>query len=704
MQSEHAMKNLSISLRLYLSTLALLALIGVLGFYFVQSVRSNVEFAAQEKLGDEYQKPLMRILADLSQVKIIAGSPLSAEEKASALSQKISSITSGFKALKDVDSRIGAALQFTPEILASKNQSGANVKDVEAKWSALAAQASGLGAAALLDKTQEVIVDVRAMIAYMGNSSNLILDPDLNSYYVMDVTLVVLPQTLDRLGQISNGVINALDDGVLSEQEKIAIAQQAALLKEADIERVAADFSTAFIEDTKIRGGSPSLKANIEPVLKQYSDSNLALVELLKSLLVSSENLKADDVKKASEAALQSSSRLFDVSVQELDALLTSRMAYFQSHINEVLTMIGIGILASILFFWFIIRSIQKPLGDVQQAMKKVAGGDLTVSVPHQAQKNEIGGMATALQVFKDSAVEQKRLEEATKLAEIVAQEEKKKAMRALADTFEKDVRNIVDSVIATVGELYKLAGVMKSTVGDVGRQSEATVDASRQASSNVNNVSAAVEEMSASIREIASQINKSSSQVTLTVDKSKHADTTVQTLSGQVLEISSILELIQNIAEQINLLALNASIESARAGDAGKGFAVVASEVKNLANQTTKAAEEITAQISHVQSASKNVVDVLHDINGAISNVSEYSGGIASAVEEQSAATGEISVNMQQASLKVNEITTNITNINQSVADASEAAEKVLGAAQTLSSQSDALNAQVKKFIESIR
>lgn len=697
------MNWISISKRLYLSTLAYMALIFALAYFFVSSVKDNVNFAEQEKLGDIYQRPLMKILSNLSEMKIISATVSNKDEMSSQLSAKADAINEGFKQLHEVDKRIGADLQFTPELLKSRNQSSINVTDIENKWTAFSGKLKEMDNNTVGTKLTDVMTDVRAMITYMGNSSNLILDPDLNSYYLMDVTLVAIPQTQDRLGNIGIKLAQAAADGTINEKEKIDIEHDISLLKEADIDRIAADFDTAYTEDLKIRGGSKTLKPGTEGALKTYKDSNAALMDMMQKMLDSGQAAKADEVKSSVTSALSASAALFDAGVKELDVLLTNRVDDYQSHITNVMQMIAAGLLASIIFFWFIIRSIQVPLKNVRQAMKVIAEGDLNYEVPHQGYRDEIGGMAKALQVFKDGAVRQKQMESEKQQIEESAKEEKKRALKQMADSFEKDVKGIIESVTETVMELHNLASQMRGTVNEVSRESEGAVQASQVATSNVNNVSAAVEEMSASIREIATQINKSSSQITVTVDKAKHADTSVLKLSGQITEITSILELIQNIAEQINLLALNASIESARAGDAGKGFAVVASEVKNLANQTTKAAEEIATQIGHVQGASGDVVGVLRDINGAISNVNEYSSGIASAVEEQSAATGEISQNMQQASLKVVEISGNVSHINKIAADANDAASRVLAATQTLSSKSDALNAQVNKFIATL-
>jgi methyl-accepting chemotaxis protein len=131
---------------------------------------------------------------------------------------------------------------------------------------------------------------------------------------------------------------------------------------------------------------------------------------------------------------------------------------------------------------------------------------------------------------------------------------------------------------------------------------------------------------------------------------------------------MTGIVELIQDIASQINLLSLNATIESARAGEAGKGFAVVASEVKNLANQVGQAIQQISQDIEGMQTVSSEVVESLHGIRSTFKAVKDRITDVAGAVEEQSAATGELANNMQVASSAVEDITSNLVSLAEAI------------------------------------
>ncbi|HEY5598095.1 MAG TPA: methyl-accepting chemotaxis protein [Kiloniellales bacterium] len=261
-------------------------------------------------------------------------------------------------------------------------------------------------------------------------------------------------------------------------------------------------------------------------------------------------------------------------------------------------------------------------------------------------------------------------------------------------------VGEVVDIVSSSSQELQSTAQSMASTAEETSRQSEAVAAASEEATTNVQTVASAAEQMAKSIEEIGQQVEQSSSIATRAVSEADRTNVTVEGLAEAAQKIGEVVELISNIASQTNLLALNATIEAARAGDAGKGFAVVASEVKSLANQTAKATEDIAAQISGMQEATKGTVDAIKGIAKTIGEISEIASSIASAVEEQSAATQEISRAVQEAATGTQEVSTNITSVNTAAVETGKSAGDVLTAAQELAKQGDILRAEIEKFL----
>ncbi|MGH7123816.1 MAG: methyl-accepting chemotaxis protein, partial [Stellaceae bacterium] len=348
-------------------------------------------------------------------------------------------------------------------------------------------------------------------------------------------------------------------------------------------------------------------------------------------------------------------------------------------------------------------RRVARAITIMTGAMRALARNDRSVEVPALGRSDEIGEMAAAVQVFKEN------LERADRLAGEQRTEQEKKEQRqrkveGYLASFDKAVQQALGTLAAASTEMRSTAEGMSATAEETSRQATAVAAASEQASTNVQTVASASEELSSSISEIGRQVEQSSTITRKAVDKAKTTSVTVDGLAKAAQRIGDVVKLIQDIASQTNLLALNATIEAARAGEAGKGFAVVASEVKTLANQTAKATEEISSQISEIQGATGETVAAIEAIGSTITQVNEISSAIASAVQEQSAATQEIAGNVQQASKGTAEISQNIAGVTQAAGETGTASTQVLGAANGLSEQAEKLRAEVDDFLAKIR
>ena len=345
-----------------------------------------------------------------------------------------------------------------------------------------------------------------------------------------------------------------------------------------------------------------------------------------------------------------------------------------------------------------------RPINAMTVAMTALAEGDTTVEVPGTQSRDEMGGIAKAVLVFKENAIEKQHLEAEQIELEKAATEKKRVERHELADTFDSTIKLIVDNVASASTELDTAAQSMTSTAEQTMEQSSAIAESADHAASNVQTVAAATEELSASVNEIGHQVSEASRISNEAVAEAATTSDSVRSLSTSVQRIGEVVKLINDIAEQTNLLALNATIEAARAGDAGKGFAVVASEVKSLASQTAKATEEIGGQIGDVQNATEETVSAIESIASTISRMNEIATGIAAAVEEQGAATLEITRNTQEAANGTAGVSSNITTVTKAAAEAGSAASQVLSAATGLSQQSESLRTEVDAFVARIR
>jgi methyl-accepting chemotaxis protein len=374
------------------------------------------------------------------------------------------------------------------------------------------------------------------------------------------------------------------------------------------------------------------------------------------------------------------------------------------NHIALLYGALGLVILTfAIALAYLIARSISKPLSLITERTSKLADGDLAVAVPFLEEAHEVGRLARALDVFKtnrrkaDEMAATQRSEQAIKLR-------RQEAVEMLINDFHERTARVIEAVMRAAERVQSLSG----DLAEMATQSRSRITAVNQASNdttgNVQSIASAAEELSAAVGEVGRQVSQSTTVAERAVTEADETNTTMRGLAESANRIGEVVKLINDIASQTNLLALNATIEAARAGDAGRGFAVVASEVKALANQTTKATEDIQSQISGIQDETSRAVAAISSIGTTVSDMRTMATEIATAMQQQGTTTQEIARHIAEAADGTRHVTNNIGGVAEAAETTSEAAVSLRSASEDLRREATSLNDEMIRFFDDMR
>jgi methyl-accepting chemotaxis protein len=351
-------------------------------------------------------------------------------------------------------------------------------------------------------------------------------------------------------------------------------------------------------------------------------------------------------------------------------------------------------------------QMIGRPLQILIKEVRRVSNGELEREVQLVKRTDDIGDMARAVEQFRADALEKRLLEEAHRQEEERerAAREHTSALNAFSNVFEQTVSAKVEAVQKATNGISNTAQSMATRAQQSGSKSLEVGEAVAITTERAEAAAISTRELSQAINEVARQVANSTEVSRQAVNEVEAMSEQMDGLANTVKTIGDVVQLINDIASQTNLLALNATIEAARAGDAGKGFAVVAGEVKNLANQTAKATDDIARNINAVQDSSRAMSTKITTVVSIIRSLDESSSAIAGAVQEQEAATRVIAANIDEVATQAAAVSKSVTALAKSSTMSSAGTVRVIWSAGTLRDVVQELSSEARQFAERVR
>lgn len=541
----------------------------------------------------------------------------------------------------------------------------------------------------------------RTLVAKVADGSNLTLDPDLDSFYVMDAVTVKLPDLVEQAGRLGSLASASAGKGVLS-----APAAAEILIEQGKI-RASADGLAASLTSAFAANGDGATRRALSPgadaVARAMQDLLAGVRDDLDAHASGRDgSAEAAALRRARAEVLSAADGLWQASAAELDRLLAARISGFGRNLALALGFAALVTAAAFLLAWSLGRSIVRALAALDGRIRQLSDMDLDAPVPEAGRRDEIGALARAVVHFRDRTIA--RIDDASsdeRKRELVAQE--RRFMGQVAERISTSVGGGVAQfrqVAARMGEATQ--GVQARATATRERLVESVADLQGSAR-DMATAASAVTELASSIAEIASQTGQSMAIVRAAREEAHRATQLAARLSDASGRIGSVTTLISHIAARTNLLALNATIEAARAGDAGRGFAVVAAEVKDLAGQTMRATDDIGRQVATLEAASTDVFGAIGRIGQTVEAIDGVSASVAGAVEQQNAATSELNQTVQAVVDRTRAVIADLDALPPAATETDQLAGGLAASAGELAREADRLDGEVNRLVREI-
>jgi len=700
------LRSLSIRQRLFVSSLLYVLPLAVLLYFTVSAIRSDIQFAELEKQGITFVRPLEELMLLVSEHRIIAylrsqgavGLESREQEAAKRIDDEFASLLSQSAT---PFSRFGS----DHESLSQAHTGGIQPADIKEAWDKLRSRVNRLTPDATEVEYSKTISTIRRLIARVGDASNLILDPELPSYYLVDTTLVALPQVIEQTGDLSLLGLRARFGASPGAEDLPRLSLLISSLDKAGLQQIQNSLATAVQNDRQVRGDKSSIQKMMARPLQQFLDSTRNLLQ------AASPGREADkagvslEFAKLGLDAADSIGKFKDEAFNQLYLLLQDRIERHRQRMYTTLSLTFFCLaLASVLVF-IISRGITKPLGKVMSIAREIAAGRI------QAASTRVGVLEKeyAGTLLHDSANLSRFRDEIWQLASVFVQ-----------------MTNSLHSLVTQVQKSGIQVFTSSTEISAASRQIEAT--AAQQAAST-NQVSVTASEISASCRALLESLNRvlevasrtlslaHEGQTRLSAMKSTMAELTdasgsiasqLEVISRTTGSIGSVITTMTKVADQTNLLSLNATMEAEKAGKYGLGFSVVAREIQRLADQTAIATldmENLVVKVSTTVSTGVadmdrfvgQVREAVRDVEAIstelISSIINHLHGLLPRFEELGSAMDAQSAGADEISKAMNQLSEGAEQTRQVIRDFGNVTQQLIRAAAVLQEEVSKFN-----------
>ena len=676
--------SLKISQKLLLSILSFSVPILMLLYFTVSGISNNINVANLEISGNRLLEPLTHLLVLVPQHQRLTRLARAGDNSVlNNLENVTNLIENSFQSLDRETKAVGESLQITPTGLKSAHMEQLLPAKIADQWQVLRRQTSG-AQPELERQYNDLKQGISGLISRVGDTSNLILDPVLDSYYLMDVILLAIPQAQQRVGEILLFSDSLALQTQLTNEERVKLEVYASLLKQTDLERILQGVSTSIRENKNFFGVVPSLEKNIPPVLNFYKTGVTSFSEILIQLARTGKgNIPDKDFLKQGEEVFSQGTELWTVARQELDKIIERRIQYYENQ-KFIYLVLSLTALALSSFFVFkVSRDISDRLESVVSITREIAQGNLTPNI-HVDSQDEIGQLLLAVQYMVEdlSSLIRNTQESGIKVSASATQ------LVATTKQQEAVVMNQAESTGDVMKSLKEISQIIENLVdkmGEVASKSEATAEFASNGKSDLVDMEQNMQNMENASKNIYSRL---------------------QTIKDKGENITVVTTTMAKVAENINILSLNAAIEAEKAGEYGRGFAVVSREIRRLADQTTVSALEIEQIVQDMQlSVSHGVEEVekfITKVSDGVTNISKISTEFSKIIEQVQVLSPNfegVNIAMQSQSNQTKMISDSMLYLGQGMQQIKNSLWETYAAIEQLNESAISLQERVSRF-----